>query len=94
MADLKESFHKALGGISKRTDRSPRQGEREYGGTKAGEKFADPTNKAYPVGDAAHARNAASRFGDPKNRDKYSPSERKTIEGNIERAERKFGVGK
>ena len=55
--------------------------------------FADEKNKKYPINDAAHVRNAASRWGNAKNRAEYSAADQKTIGAKIEAAKKKFGIG-
>ena len=78
--------------IADREDKSAAdkaQAEEEHGSGP----FADEKNKAYPINDAAHVRNAASRWGDPKNRAKYSAEDQKTIGAKIARAKKKFGIG-
>lgn len=78
--------------IAARPDKSEAdktRAEAEFGGGP----FADEKNKAYPIHDAAHVRNAASRWGDAKNRAKYSAADQKTITARIEAAKKKFGIG-
>lgn len=52
--------------------------------------FADPKNRAYPIHDASHVRNAAARLEQQKSN--MSPSEYGSIRRRIARAARKFGV--
>ncbi len=75
--------------IEARADVTPGTGTSKYGDVK----FADEKNKKYPIDTAAHVRNAASRFGDPKNRAKYSAEDQKTIAAHIDAAKKKFGIG-
>jgi len=69
--------------IALRTDTSPSEGS----------DFADAKNKKYPLDTAQHVRAAASYFGMPKNRAKYSSADQKTIDGKISAAKKKFGIG-
>lgn len=75
--------------VAERKDVSPKSGTSTYGNVA----FADEKNKKYPLDTAAHVRNAASRFGDQKNRGKYSAEDQKTIQGHIDAAKKKFGIG-
>ena len=65
------------------------EGKSKYGDVK----FADAKNKRYPIDTPAHVRAAASYWGMPKNRSKYSPADQKTIGAAIASAKRKFGIG-
>ena len=69
--------------VALRTDTSPSEGS----------DFADAKNKKYPLDTAKHVRAAASYFGMPKNRAKYSSADAKTIDGKITAAKKKFGIG-
>lgn len=53
--------------------------------------FADPENKAYPVHDASHARNALVRFIQFGRR-KYQGAKRRSVAARILAACRRFGV--
>lgn len=75
--------------VAAREDVNPKRGEEKYGDVK----FADAKNKKYPLDTEAHVRAAASYFGMPKNRDKYSAEDQKTIAAAIAAAEKKFGIG-
>ena len=52
--------------------------------------FADPENKAYPIHNAAHVRNAAARLEQQKG--SMAPEKYRSIRRNIARAARKFGI--
>jgi hypothetical protein len=76
--------------MAKRKDVNPKAGAKGYGDVK----FADPKNKKYPVDTPAHVASAASYFGMPKNRAKYSEEDQTTIDKRIRAAERKFKIGR
>ena len=78
--------------ISKREDVSPADKKRavaEYGKVNC----ADMKNKKYPLDTAEHVRAAASYWGMPKNKAKYSPEEQKTISKRIKAAEKRLKIG-
>ena len=75
--------------IAERTDVKASEGKSKYGNVT----FADEKNKKYPLDTEAHVRAAASYWGMPKNRSKYSAEDQKTISGKISAAEKKFGIG-
>ena len=75
--------------IKKRKDTSPKEGKSKYGDVN----FADETNKKYPLDTAAHVKAAASYWGMPKNKAKYSAEDQKKISSKIASAEKKFGIG-
>ena len=80
------------GKTDKRPDVTPADKERaegEYGDVN----YADETNKKYPLDSEKHVRAAASYFGMPKNREKYSADDQKKIDSNIAAAKKKFGIG-
>ncbi len=54
--------------------------------------WGDPVNYRYPMPDAAHARNALSRWGDSGNRSQYSSEEQAIIKGRIEQRAKALGV--
>lgn len=56
-------------------------------------KWADPVNYRYPMGDKAHADNAASRWGDTSNRSGYTSKEQGIISKRIEGAQASYGEG-
>lgn len=52
--------------------------------------FALPAKRKFPIHDASHVRNAAARYA--QNKAEFSPAERKTIERNLARAKKRFGI--
>ena len=52
--------------------------------------FALPAKRKFPIHDASHARAALSRYA--QNKAEFSPAERKTIEKNLARAKKRFGI--
>lgn len=54
--------------------------------------WGDPVNYRYPMPDAAHARNALSRWGDASNRSQYSSAEQTIIAGRIKRRAKALGI--
>ena len=77
---------------AKRKDVTPadkEHAEGEYGDVA----YADETNKKYPIDTEEHVRAAASYFGMPKNREKYSAEEQKKIDSKIAAAKKKFNIG-
>lgn len=52
--------------------------------------FADPANRAYPIHDSAHVRNAAARLEQQKG--SMSPAKYAQIKARIARAAKKFGI--
>ena len=72
-----------------RPDISPadeKAAEKEYGKVE----FADQPNKKYPI-DLKHIQAALSYFGMPKNYEKYSAADRKTVARKIASTAEKFG---
>lgn len=65
-----------------------KEGEKKYGDVK----YADPKNKKYPIDTAEHVKAALSYFNMPRNYNKYTAEERKTILSRIHAAAKKFGV--
>lgn len=55
--------------------------------------WGDPVNYRYPMPDASHTRNAASRWGDPKNREQYNSNEQSIISGRIDKRKKHFEIG-
>jgi hypothetical protein len=55
--------------------------------------YADEKNGKYPIDTEEHVRAAASYFGMPKNKKKYSADEQTSIAAKISAAEKKFGIG-
>jgi hypothetical protein len=74
--------------IAKREDTSPQEGEHKYGDVS----YADEKNKKYPLDTHEHAKAALSYWGMPKNREKYSAEDQKTIGAKIHAAAKKFGI--
>jgi hypothetical protein len=56
--------------------------------------YADPVNKRYKLDTRKHVKAAASYFGMPDNRAKYSKQEQKEIDGRIDVAEKRLKIGK
>ena len=75
--------------VAPREDVNPKEGKEKYGDVE----FADEKNKKYPLDTKAHVRAAASYFGMPKNREKYSAEDQKKIDAKIEAAKKKFKIG-
>jgi hypothetical protein len=74
--------------IDRREDVNPKEGIREYGDVK----FADPTNKKYPVDTPEHVRAAWSYINHEDNAAKYDKDEVKEIKERIKRAAKEKGV--
>jgi len=74
--------------ISRREDVSPKEGEHKYGGVK----YADPTNKKYPIDTEEHIRAAHSYINHKDNASKYPADEVKTIKERINRAAKEHGI--
>jgi len=55
--------------------------------------YADEKNKKYPLDTPEHVRAAASYFGMPKNRAKYSAADQAKIDAKIKAAKKKFKIG-
>ena len=85
----KDSKEELLLEVEDRPDVSPageKAAEERYGKVE----FADQPNKKYPI-DLKHIQAALSYFGMPKNYEKYSDVDRKTIAKKIATAAEKFG---
>jgi hypothetical protein len=82
----KEAFMSSY--IERREDVSPKEGMREYGDVK----FADETNKKYPIDTPDHIRAAWSYINHKDNASKYDKDEVKTIKNRIKRAAEENGV--
>ena len=65
--------------MEKRDDVYPERGLHEYGNVD----FADPVNKKYPIDNEEHIRAAWSYIHMPRNYEKYSQNDIKTIENRI-----------
>ena len=74
--------------IDRREDISPKEGLREYGDVK----FADQTNKKYPIDTPEHVRAAWSYINHKDNAAKYDRDEVKVIKDRIKRAAKDKGV--
>lgn len=74
--------------IDRRADVNPREGEREYGDVR----FADPTNKTYPIDTPEHVRAAWSYINHKDNAAKYDKDEVELIKDRIKRAAKREGV--
>lgn len=68
--------------MEKRDDVYKNRGLNEYGDVK----FADPVNDKYPIDTPEHIRAAWSYIHMPRNYNKYTPEDVKTIEDRIVRA--------
>jgi len=59
--------------------------------------YADPGDRdgksRYPVDTPEHTASAARFFGNPSNRERYSPEQRAHIDNEIRQAKKKFGIG-
>jgi len=74
--------------IQRRRDVKPERGEHEYGDVK----FADPTNKKYPIDTPEHVRAAWSYINHADNAAKYEKSEVASIKRRIRAAAKKQGI--
>jgi hypothetical protein len=74
--------------IDRREDVSPKEGLHEYGDVK----FADETNKKYPIDTKEHIRAAWSYINHKDNASNYDKDVVKTIKERIKRAAKKHGV--
>ncbi len=74
--------------IDRREDVSPKEGLHEHGNVK----FADETNKKYPIDTADHIRAAWSYINHKDNAAKYDKDQVKTIKNRIKRAAEKKGI--
>ena len=74
--------------ISRREDVSPKEGEHKYGDVK----YADPTNKKYPIDTPEHVRAAWSYAHHKDNAAKYDKDEMEAIRNRIKRAAKDKGV--
>ena len=68
--------------IHRRSDADPQEGVRKYGKVK----FADPTNRKYPIDSPGHIKAAWAYIHQPENAAKYTPEEVRTIRIRIRRA--------
>ena len=74
--------------IERRDDVSPKEGLREYGDVK----FADETNKKYPIDSAEHVRAAWNYINHKDNAAKYDKDEVSTIKNRIKKAAKKYDI--
>ena len=74
--------------IDKRKDVRPQEGEHKYGDVK----YADPTNKKYPIDTEEHIRAAWSYINHKDNAAKYDKDEVETIKGRIKRAAKQHDI--
>ena len=74
--------------IDRREDVKPKEGLREYGDVK----FADETNKKYPIDTEEHIRAAWTYINHKDNAAKYDADEVETIKNRIKKAAEKHGV--
>jgi hypothetical protein len=74
--------------IEKRDDVNPEEGEHKYGDVR----FADPTNKKYPIDTEEHVRAAWSYIHQKRNADEYSTKDLTEIENRIRKAGEKYGI--
>ena len=74
--------------IDRRDDVKPQEGLREYGDVK----FADETNKKYPIDTEELVRAAWSYINHKDNAAKYDKDEVKTIKNRIKKAAKEHGV--
>jgi hypothetical protein len=74
--------------IDQREDVNPDEGERKYGDVK----FADPTNKKYPVDTPEHVRAAWSYINHKDNAAKYEKEEVELIKNRIRKAAKQHDV--
>jgi hypothetical protein len=74
--------------ISRREDTKQKEGERKYGEVK----YADPTNKKYPIDTEEHVRAAWGYINHKDNAAKYEKGEVSQIKSRIKRAAKSKGV--
>ena len=74
--------------IDRRDDVSPKEGLREYGDVK----FADETNKKYPIDSAEHVRAAWNYINHKDNAAKYDKDEVTTIKNLIKKAAKQYDI--
>src|SRR5215210_2326221 len=68
--------------IRRRADTNPSEGLQKYGDTR----FADPTNKKYPIDTSGRIKAAWAYLHQPSNAAKYTAAERRIIQGRIRKA--------
>lgn len=69
----------AMNKVAERKDTTPKEGKDKYGDVE----FADSENKKYPIDTEAHIRAAWNYINKPKNADKYSAVDLKSIKAKI-----------
>jgi hypothetical protein len=74
--------------IHRRRDADPSEGVKKYGDTR----FADPTNKKYPIDTPGRIKAAWAYIHQPSNAAKYTAGERRTIRSRIQKAAKARGV--
>lgn len=74
--------------IERRDDVNPKEGVREYGDVR----FADSTNRKYPIDTPEHVRAAWSYINHQDNAAKYDANGVQTIKNRIKTAAQKLGV--
>ena len=74
--------------IHRRPDADPREGVRKYGRTS----YADPVNKKYPIDTPGRIKAAWAYIHQPRNAEKYTPAEVRTIKRRIRDAARRRKV--
>ena len=68
--------------IRRRAETNPSEGLQKYGDTR----FADPTNKKYPIDTSGRIKAAWAYLHQPSNAAKYTAAERRIIQGRIRKA--------
>jgi hypothetical protein len=74
--------------IHRRRDADPAEGLEKYGKTR----FADPTNKKYPIDTPGRIKAAWAYIHQPSNARKYTAAERRTIQSRIRQEARRRKV--
>ena len=74
--------------IRRRSDADPEEGEQKYGKVK----FADQTNRKYPIDSPGHIKAAWAYVHQPENAAKYATEEVRTIKTRIRHAAKAGGV--
>jgi len=68
--------------IHRRRDADPREGLERYGDAT----FADPVNKKYPIDTPGRIKAAWAYLHQPRNAEKYTPAEQRTLKARIRAA--------
>jgi len=68
--------------IHRRRDADPREGLERYGDAT----FADPVNKKYPIDTPGRIKAAWAYLHQPRNAEKYTPGEQRTLKARIRAA--------